>query len=161
MRTNENLMLAVQLLTSKAAQSVAQNTGTSDGAEFRKLMSEKYQDTSAQAADGVSQAPSAAREQDSADEELRQEVAAAMTALAGTAIQPQIVTEEVLPQQETAVRAVTLPTGQVQEMMPETVHSQEQTGQAVFTAVRMDTDPQQARQTQAPTQQYPETCPAE
>ena len=152
MRTNENLMLTVQLLTSKAAQSVAQNTGTSDGAEFRKLMSEKYQDTSAQASDGISQAPSAAREQDSADEELRQEVAAAMTALAGTAIQPQIVTEEVLPQQETAVRTVTLPTGQVQEMTPETVHSQEQTGQAAFTAVRMDTEPQQARQTQAPTQ---------
>ena len=110
MRTNENLMLTVQLLTSKAAQSMAQYTGTSGGAEFRKLMSEKYQDTSAQAADGVSQAPIAAREQDSADEELRQEVAAAMTALAGTAIQPQIVTEEVLPQQETAVRTVTLPT---------------------------------------------------
>ena len=150
MRTNENLTLAVQLLT-KATQSVTQNPGTNSGDEFRKLMSEKYQDTSVQAADGTrqeSRTPNTVQEKDPADEELCQAVAAAMTALAGTAIQPQIVTEEVLPQQETVVQAVTLPNVQTQEVTPETVQPQEQIGQAAFTAVKTDADPQQARQTQ-------------
>ena len=53
MRTNENLMLAVQLLTSKAAQSLCRITGTSDGAEFRMLMSEKNQDSSLQESNGI------------------------------------------------------------------------------------------------------------
>lgn len=154
MRTNENLMLAVQLLTSKAAQSVTQNAGTSGGNEFRKLMSEKYQNTSAQTTDGTQQklqTANPAQEKDPADEELRQEVAAAMTALAGTAIQPQIVAEEVLPQQETAVQPLTFLTGQTQQIA-ENVQPQEQAGEAAFMATRTEIDPQQVQQTMVQTQ---------
>lgn len=102
--SNDNLLLTAIQMMASAAQNLP-NTGKGGGAEFKKLMTEKSQEAQpVQTADGTQataeetqETPAPVQNVEGDDQELRQEIAAAMTAVSSMVIQPQIVTEEAAP----------------------------------------------------------------